>query len=119
MGTKKVLDTMDKRCYNNAMMRKKRSDRKHIVYSITNAVTGDFYIGITQGSRKKDLRVRILKHVQRARTENRSWALCKAIREFGAESFLAQELAIVRGKTPAHNLERELIAEYSPVLNTQ
>ena len=119
MGTKKMLDTMDKRCYNNDMMRKKRSDRKHIVYSITNSVTGDFYIGITQGSRKKDLRVRILKHIQRARTENRSWALCEAIRKFGPESFLAQELAIVRGKTPAHNLERALIAEHSPALNTQ
>jgi len=101
------------------MVRKKRSDRRHIVYSITNTVTGDFYIGITQGFRQKDLKVRIQKHIRRALTENKDWALCKSIRRFGAENFYPQILDVVRGKTAAHNFERKLIADYSPTLNTQ
>lgn len=99
-------------------MRKKRIDRKHIVYCLTNVVNGDFYIGITQGFRKVDLRIRVQKHVRRALTEGKDWALCNAIRDFGPESFVAQELAVVRGKVPAHAIERELIAEHNPKLNS-
>ena len=101
------------------MNRKKRSDRRHIVYSITNAVTGDFYIGITQGFRQKDLKVRVQKHIRRALTENKDWTLCRAIRKYGADVFISQIVEVVRGKTIAHNLERELIQQYSPSLNTQ
>ena len=101
------------------MIRKKRSDRRHIVYSITNAVTGEFYIGVTQGYRQKDLKIRVQKHIRRALTEGKSWALCDAIRFYGVESFVAQILAVVRGKVGAHQLERQLIGEYSPTLNTQ
>lgn len=101
------------------MNRKKRSDRRHIVYSITNAVNGEYYIGITQGFRQKDLKIRIQKHIRRALTEGKSWALCDAIRFYGAESFVAQQLAVVRGKVSAHALERDLIGEWSPTLNSQ
>lgn len=101
------------------MVKKKRSDRRHIVYSITNTVTGDFYIGITQGFRQKDLKVRVQKHIRRALTENKDWALCKSIRQYGADIFFSQILDIVRGKTAAHNFERQLIDNYSPTLNTQ
>jgi hypothetical protein len=101
------------------MVRKKRSDRRHIVYSITNTVTGDYYIGITQGFRQKDLKVRIQKHIRRALTENKDWALCKSIRRYGAENFYSQILEVVRGKPAAHSFERQLIADYSPALNTQ
>ena len=101
------------------MVRKKRSDRRHIIYSITNTVTGDFYIGITQGFRQKDLKVRVQKHIRRALTENKDWALCKSIRRYGAETFFPQILEVVRGKPFAHNIERQLIANYSPTLNTQ
>ena len=100
-------------------MRKKRSDRRHIVYMLQNVATGDFYIGITQGFRKQDLKIRVQKHIRRALTEHKSWTLCDAIRSYGAESFVAQELAIVRGKVNAHNLERQLIGECLPTLNTQ
>ena len=89
------------------MVKKKRSDRRHIVYSLTNTVTGDFYIGITQGFRQKDL-----KHIRRALTENKDWALCKSIRRFGADTFYPQILEVVRGKTAAHSFERQLIASY-------
>ena len=114
-----MLDTLSKSIYNYDMIRKKRSDRKHIVYCLTNVVTGDFYIGITQGFRKQDLRVRVQKHIRRALTEGKAWLLCDAIRSYGAESFVAQELAIVRGKVSAHTLERQLIGECLPTLNTQ
>lgn len=114
-----MLDKGTKRCYNGCMIRKKRIDRKHIVYCLTNVETGDFYIGITQGFRKRDLKIRVQKHIRRALTEGKAWLLCDAIRSYGAESFVAQELAIVRGKVNAHNLERQLIGECLPTLNTQ
>jgi predicted GIY-YIG superfamily endonuclease len=101
------------------MNRKKRSDRRHIVYSITNAVTGEFYIGITQGFRQRDLKIRVQKHIRRALTEGKSWSLCCAIRSYGAEVFVSQIVEVVRGKATAHQLERQLIGEYSPTLNTQ
>ena len=86
---------------------------------LQNVHNNRLYIGVTQGSKQKDLRVRILKHFQRAVSENRSWTLCNEIRKFGAESFFYTIIEIVRGKTEAHNLERDLIREYSPELNTQ
>lgn len=113
-----MLDFLDKRLYNNSMLRKKRSDRNHIVYMLTNCVTGDYYIGVTQGSRQRDLKVRVQKHVRRALTEGKSWTLCDAIRSYGAESFVAQQLAVVRGKVAAHAFERQLIGECSPTLNS-
>jgi hypothetical protein len=36
--------------------RKKRVDRRHIVYQITNLINGNFYIGITAGFKEKDLK---------------------------------------------------------------
>ena len=114
-----MLDRVTKRCYNCGMIRKKRIDRKHIVYCLTNVETGDFYIGVTQGFRKRDLRIRVQKHIRRALTETKSWALCDAIRSYGVSAFVAQELAIVRGKREAHALERALIGECSPTLNSQ
>lgn len=119
MLIQKVLDNCTILCYNSGMMRKKRSDRRHIVYSITNTVTGDFYIGITQGFRQKDLKIRIQKHIRRALTEDKNWSLCKSIRKFGPEQFYAQILEVVRGKPVAHKLEREFISQYSPKLNSQ
>ena len=101
------------------MIRKKRSDRRHIVYLLTNAVNGENYVGITQGFRQKDLKVRVQKHIRRALTEDKDWTLCNAIRKFGPESFVYQIIDVVRGKQAAHKFERELIEEFSPSLNTQ
>lgn len=101
------------------MVRKKRSDRRHIVYMLQNTVTGESYVGVTQGFRQKDLRVRVLKHFQRALAESKTWTLCNNIREYGPETFFWTVLEVVRGKTAAHNLERELTRMYKPELNTQ
>ena len=101
------------------MKRKSRTDRNHIVYSL--AVGKLEYIGVTyvqDRSLTKSLRRRWLKHVQRALTENRDWALCKAIRKYGADAFQIEVIEVVRGKTDAHNRERDLIRSLKPKLNT-
>ena len=88
------------------------------MYMLQNVHNGHLYIGVTQGFRQKDLRVRVLKHFQRAVSENKNWTLCNEIRKFGAASFFYTILDVVRGKSLAHNLERELINEHSPELNS-
>ena len=100
--------------------RKRRQDTKHAVYCITNTVTGEQYIGITVCGQqvRKALKIRVQKHIRRAITENKSWALCASIRKYGAESFTYGLVELVRGRKPAHARERELIREFNPVLNT-
>ena len=101
------------------MKRKARSDRKHAVYMLVNTNTGEYYIGITvcANQLKKALKVRWQKHVRRALTENKDWALCRSIREHGAEAFQMELIDVVRGRLPAHSMERGLIAELCPALN--
>lgn len=99
--------------------RKKRVDRTHIIYMIRSGE--DFYIGVTAKTEStviKSLRVRINKHIYRSRSEDKSWALYEAIRERGTQSFEYGILEVVRGKTVAHKLERELIRMHRPTLNT-
>jgi hypothetical protein len=100
--------------------RKRRQDTKHAVYCITNTVTSEQYIGITVcgNQPRKALKVRIQKHVRRAVTENKMWALCNSIREFGPEAHTYGLVEIVRGRKPAHARERELIRQYNPALNS-
>jgi len=110
-------------CYNVNMMktqkRKSRSDRKHLIYSLS--VNGQEYIGVTYVERsavKKSLTRRWQKHVRRALTENKKWKLCIAIRKYGADAFDVSVLDVVRGKSAAHIIERELIRNRKPKLNT-
>ena len=100
--------------------RKRRQDTTHAVYVITNVLTTEQYVGITVcGQRvKQALKVRIQKHVRRALTENKDWALCESIRTFGPEAFTYGVLETVRGRKPAHARERELIREFAPSLNS-
>lgn len=107
-------------CYTHSMIkRKRRSDCNHIVYSLS--VGKLQYIGVTVvsgRSPKRSLKVRWQKHVRRALTEGRDWNLCQAIRKHGPEAFLVQVVEIVRGKAAAHKLERDLIRQCNPRLNT-
>ena len=78
------------------------------------------YVGVTYVEKcaKTSLRRRWQKHVRRALTEERNWKLCKAIRKYGPEKFTVEIVEVVRGKTNAHNVERELIRKINPNLNT-
>jgi hypothetical protein len=104
----------------NQAMTKARANRKHIIYRLT--VRKMVYVGITFVDDKigaeKSLRRRWQKHVRRALTENKNWKLCKAIRTHGAEKFTVEILEIVKGKTAAHDVERAMIRDLDPRLNT-
>jgi hypothetical protein len=87
---------------------------------LVNTNTNEHYIGITVcgNAVTKALKVRFQKHVRRALTENKDWALCQSIREHGAEAFSVLLIDVVRGRKPAHAYERELINADMPALNT-
>jgi hypothetical protein len=101
--------------------RKNRQDRMHVVYVITNVLTKEQYVGITVCGQKvrKALKVRMQKHAQRARVENKPWALCEALREYGPAAFEYGVVEFVRGRKPAHARERQVIAQFAPALNTK
>lgn len=100
--------------------RKRRSDRNHVIYRVD--LNDASYIGVTvkeQG--KTPLRSalrRWQKHVSRAKREDKDWRLCVAIRSNDLTSFSVRVLAVVRGKTEAHKMERVLIRKFNPRLNT-
>jgi len=99
--------------------RKKRADRTHIVYKIMSGT--DFYIGVTAKTEStvlKSVRVRMNKHLYRSRSEDKSWALYKALRDRGPGAFAYGIVSVVRGKSEAHSVERALICELRPNLNT-
>ena len=115
-------------CYNYYMDKaptpkksKRRNDCRHVVYCLENSLTGEQYIGITvaSGNVNTALKIRVQKHVRRALTENKTWTLCKAIREHGAENFVYWIMETVRGRLAAHARERELISTFGPALNTR
>jgi len=104
----------------NKQSRRRRQDTKHVVYCITNQVTGEQYVGITVCGQqvRRALKIRMQKHVRRALTEGKNWGLCSSIRDHGVEAFEYGILEFVRGRKPAHARERELIREFQPALNT-
>lgn len=101
--------------------RRRRNDRTYYVYVLTNTYTQDQYIGLTvktTGGVFKTLRRRAQKHIQRALAENKTWALCKSIRDWGAEAFTFGIIEQIRGRKPAYQRERDLIIQHNPSLNT-
>ena len=102
-------------------MRKKRTDRNHIVYSIF--IDGAVYIGVTaktEATVNKSLWSRLSKHWYRRNDPAREhWALYTAMRGLTDRSEAVIRVEhVVRGKEAAHKLERELIRQFRPVLNT-
>ena len=101
-------------------MRKKRSDRNHVLYRVICQDTGDSYVGLTVAQGQafvRSVKVRWQKHVSRAIRENKKWSMCQFIRDNADANFTYEVLEIVRGRKPAHQRERELIAELQPSLN--
>lgn len=106
------------------MARKRRNDRNHVIYEITNVVTGDSYVGLTvctHGTSRKGLyraiERRFQKHVCRALRTDSQLPVSIQIRDFGPESFEIHPVWIVRGKDAAHEVEREVVADLEPSLN--
>ena len=100
--------------------RKKRVDRNHIIYELV--VNGLNYIGVTaktESTVQKSVRVRANKHFYRAKTENKDWALCVALRELSDKSEIEIRIhEIIRGKAAAHRREVEIRRMINPALNT-
>jgi hypothetical protein len=104
-----------------SMMRKKRSDRTHIVYAIT--VANEVYIGVTARTAstvRKSLWDRMSKHWYRRNEAGKNhWRLYQVLQTLDERSeAVIKELAVIRGKREAHTYERELIRNMKPTLNT-
>lgn len=100
--------------------RKKRVDRTHVVYELT--VNGLTYVGVTaktESTALKSAKTRAAKHFYRAKTENKDWLLCIALRELNDKTEIGvRVLGTARGKAAGHELEVALRRELVPALNT-
>ena len=115
-----MVDTLGSRAYNNDMMRKKRTDRNHIIYELV--VPAGNYIGVTAKTETtvlKSVRARAAKHFYRAKTEAKAWLLCEALRSLSSKEEIEIRVhEIVRGKAEAHRREVEIRRAVMPTLNT-
>ena len=102
-------------------MRRKRNDRNYVLYQIVAEDTGDNYIGLTVATGRAFLRsvkVRVQKHMSRAKREDKNWAFCEFIRQNPDAALTYEVLDIVRGRKKAYEIERQYIEEFQPTLNT-
>jgi hypothetical protein len=100
-------------------MRKKRSDRNYVLYQLT--AENETYIGLTVAQGQAFLRsvkVRVQKHLSRAKREDKNWTLYAFLRSNPEVQIQYEVLEVVRGRKPAYQREREIIAEVAPTLNT-
>ena len=101
-------------------IRKKRTDRNHIIYELR--VNGANYIGVTaktESTINKSVLARAAKHFYRAKKESKNWLLCPALRSLNDKSEIEVYVhEVIRGKAEAHRREVELRRELKPVLNT-
>ena len=120
-----LVDCSAKVQYNRYMtqtntIRKKRTDRNHIIYELR--VAGGNYIGVTaktESTINKSVLARAAKHCYRAKREAKDWALCHALRTLSDKSEIEVLIhEVVRGKAEAHKREVLLRRQINPTLNT-
>jgi predicted GIY-YIG superfamily endonuclease len=102
-------------------MRKKRSDRNHVIYEIVNTSNGKSYIGITAAVGRRynySAVLRFQKHQSRARKENKEWALYIDMRENDPSVYELFIVDVVRGKALAHQIETKLLKKFEYELNS-
>jgi len=101
-------------------IRKKRTDRNHIIYELR--VNGLNYIGVTaktESTINKSVLARAAKHFYRAKTETKNWLLCQELRKLTDKSEIEVYVhEVIRGKAEAHRREVELRRMIRPALNT-
>ena len=100
-------------------MRKKRSDRNYVLYRLEMGT--ESYVGLTVANGRAFLRsvkLRVQKHLSRARCENKEWSLYAFLRDNDEVQVSYEVLEVVRGRKPAYQREREIIADLQPTLNT-
>ena len=92
-------------------MRKKRSDRNFVLYKLT--ILDEIYIGVTGAigrAFRKSVKVRLQKHMSRAKCENQDWTLYNFLRATNVVPKY-EVIEVVRGRKAAYQRERELIRE--------
>lgn len=102
------------------MSRKKRSDRNHVIYQITNTVTNERYIGVTVSvgrAFQKSVKQRWNRHLYKANVKEADFTFSKNIREYGESTFSLEVVEVIRGKVEAFKREAELINTVKPELN--
>lgn len=102
-------------------MSKPRSDRNHIIYMITNTVTGEQYIGkaVMLGQAvNKTMKKRWQGHLRTAMIDCKPYLISESIRKYGPDAFAWEVIEIVRGTYEASAREAELINTVGSKLNT-
>lgn len=85
-----------------------------VVYRVTNVRNGKFYIGVTARS----LRLRLSEHISTALTGRCNGAFQKAIRKYGAESFVIEPIHLCKTLGSAKAEEIRIISELRPQYNS-
>ena len=78
-------------------MRKKRSDRNYVLYQLT--AENETYIGLTVAQGQAFLRsvkVRVQKHISRAKRENKDWSLYAFLRDNPEVQLQYEVIEVVR-----------------------
>lgn len=97
-----------------------RRDSNYVVYVASH--NGQSYIGITRKNSvtaKTAVHRRWLKHLSRARCEQRDWALYRYIQKGAWTGWSHEVITVIRGRAEAYEFEQGLVEAFQPELNTQ
>lgn len=98
--------------------RKKRSDRKHVIYCMTCENTGEQYVGVTvvrKGNVDNSIQIRMAQHLHRAWVEESNRVLPTTLRKFS--DWTIDTMMVIRGKAEAFMMESAIINSMLPTLN--